>query len=321
MYRPNKVVELAPKSGELGKAFLRFEKDRRVHKVSYKTLQLYENAWKFFGPKLQTWGEMTGTDSDFEKPATRKLAEKQIPALVMDAIEERQAGPDPLKAASLNMYIVVANTFLKWLKNVDELLQFDHKIEAVEDEKGNRRKIFSDADVAKLMRYKPGSFSQKRAWTIAMLMLDCGCRIEEALTLTKEDIDLDNDLVTLIGKGNKLRRVPITQVGVHLSRWINKQMPSTAKYIFGTATGTMLTQENASRDVRVVQRKAGMAPLSWHSYRHTFATIYLRNGKIDKLQRILGHSDLRTTAVYLHMDDSYVTDDHENVSPLSVVRV
>ena len=92
-------------------------------------------------------------------------------------------------------------------------------------------------------------------------------------------------------------------------------------YVFGTHTGKQMIQENASRDLRVVKRKCGVRPLSFHSFRHTFATGFLRRGgNIYKLQQIMGHADLKTTAVYLHLAAEYVTEGHDAFTSLTPIR-
>jgi integrase/recombinase XerD len=318
MYRPTKKIHQTEKHGTLGEGFSRFTQQKRIENVSYKTQEIYENAWKFFGPHLQTFGEQTGSDEDFDAPANRKAWEKRIVKLIMDAIDARQSGERPVSPISVNVYLRVVNTFLKWLKDEDEYLQFAWKVKELETAKGDRREIFPDEDVTALQKYKPVSFNQHRAWTIAMLMLDCGIRIEEALSLTVADIDYDSDVLKVIGKGNKARAVPISLSKALLNKYVSKHMPKAAKFVFGTASGKMMSQRNALRDIHVVQRKAKITPLSWHSFRHTFASGFLRRGgKIDKLQRILGHADLRTTAIYLHLGNEYLTDDHEMHSSLT----
>jgi integrase/recombinase XerD len=320
-YRPAKKIHLIKKNGVLGEAFSRFEQDKRIQNVSHKTQEVYENTWKFFGRHLETFGEQTGTDLDFEAPSNRKAWEKRIVNLCMTAIDDRQRGERPVSPITVNVYLRVINTFLKWLKVEDEFLKFDWKIKPLEVPTGDRREIFTDEDVEALQKFKPTSFNQTRAWTISMLMLDSGVRIEEALSLTVPDIDYDGDIIRIVGKGNKSRPVPISIIKPILNRYVSKHMPKTAKYVFGTRSGRMMLQRNALRDLRVVQRKAKMTPLSWHSYRHTFGTGYLRRGgKIDKLQRIMGHADIRTTQIYLHMAKEYITEDHETYSSLMPMR-
>ena len=238
----------------------------------------------------------------------------------MTAIDERQSGPRPVSPITINLYLRVVNTFLRWLRVEDEYLQFPWKVKELEVPTGDRREIFSDDDVLALQKYKPASFSQTRAWTIAMLMLDCGIRIEEALSLTVADIDYDSDILRIVGKGNKQRHVPISLSKPILNKFITKHMPSKAKYVFGTASGRMMSQRNALRDLAVAQRAAKMTPHSWHSFRHTFASGYLRRGgTVDRLQRILGHADLRTTSIYLHLGNEYLTDEHEAHSSLTPI--
>jgi site-specific recombinase XerD len=320
MYRPNKKIHLLEKHGVLGEAFTRFAQMKRIENVSFKTQEIYENSWKFFGPHLEKFGTMTGDETDFETPANRKAWEKRIVNLIMTAIDERQSGEKPVSPITVNVYLRVINTFLRWLNKEDEYLQFAWKVKELETPKGDRREIFSDDDVAALQKYKPTSFSQLRAWTIAMLMLDSGIRIEEALGLAVADIDYDSDILRIVGKGDKARAVPISLIKPILYRWVSKHMPPTAKFVFGTASGKMLSQRNALRDLAVVMSKAKMTPHSWHSFRHTFATGYLRrDGKIDKLQRIMGHADIRTTMIYLHMANEYLTDDHEMHSSLTPI--
>jgi integrase len=154
-------------------------------------------------------------------------------------------------------------------------------------------------------------------------MLGNGMRIDEALSLTKPDINFHDDMIRIEhGKGNKTRHVPIPlALKPLLHRYIDKTMPPTAKYVFGTANGTPLSQRNALRDIGVVLRKAKVRQLSWHCFRHTFATGYLmRGGPIHKLQKFLGHARMETTLVYLHMAESHYMQDHDDYSSLTPLR-
>jgi len=61
------------------------------------------------------------------------------------------------------------------------------------------------------------------------------------------------------------------------------------------------------RYLKKAARKAGLGWVSWHVFRHTFATHFLMSGgDISSLQGLLGHSDVKTTMIYLHLVPTYV---------------
>jgi site-specific recombinase XerD len=219
-----------------------------------------------------------------------------------------------------NIYIRVINTWLAWLKEEDEFLEYAWKIEKLSEPKGIRREIFTPEIITALSKFKPTNFDMIRTWTLAMLIFDTGLRIEDALKLAVADIDYDSDILKIIGKGNKQRHVPFTKSRGILNKYILKTMPKTAKYVFGTATGNVANYRNILYDLGIIEERAGVQKLSWHSFRHNFATGYIANGgDIYRLQRILGHTDIRTTTIYLHMLPSYVTDKHESFSSMPTV--
>jgi site-specific recombinase XerD len=161
-----------------------------------------------------------------------------------------------------------------------------------------------------------------RIQVVAALLLDTGLRIEEALTLRREALDFDNLLVRVMGKGRKERIVPMSLTGRRwIYSWLAAQERSEAfAYVFGTRCGTHLSIRNAQRDLAQLCEKAGVQGVrcSPHTFRHTFAVMYLRGGgNVEYLRRILGHSEIETTQRYLrslgHEDLLAV---HDRLSPL-----
>jgi len=71
-------------------------------------------------------------------------------------------------------------------------------------------KAFCESQVRALLGWKPRTYSQKRLYTLLCFLLDTGAKINEAITLTRNRIDMDNLLITLRGKGSKERIVPIS---------------------------------------------------------------------------------------------------------------
>lgn len=72
---------------------------------------------------------------------------------------------------------------------------------------------FTDGDLRRLVTYAPKRWAQARAWTLAILLLDSGLRIAEALSLEREHVDIDAMVLWVLGKGRKIRLVPISLEG------------------------------------------------------------------------------------------------------------
>lgn len=145
---------------------------------------------------------------------------------------------------------------------------------------------------------------------LVLLPLDTGLRLAEIANLNKRDIS--PDLIRVTGKGRKVREVPLSREILHdllLSGTVHHPWVS-------RRTGQPLTRWGVQLAYRRIFARAGV-PGGPHSLRHTFATMYLRRGgDLEHLRRILGHANLATTMIYLHL----VTDDlivvHRDVSPV-----
>ena len=312
-------LKLAEKHGDFGRLFQRFENYKDAQEgVSQKTLEIYESTWKFFASGFEE-------DHDLYQmpPTSQRNKEKQVIEKLQGVIQDRKRRTPPTSGNTINIYVRVINTFLRWLYEYDNEFQFLWKIKKQIVETGDTRDIFTDAEVTRIRLYKPTSFNQRRAQMIGLTMLDNGMRIDESLSLTLAAVDFHSELVFIDhGKGKKSRHVEITPaLKPILHRYIDKTMPPTARFVFGTGKGTKLSQRNALRDIGVVLRKAGVRELSWHCFRHTFATGYiLRGGRVEKLQKILGHARIETTMIYVHMADSYHQTGNAQFSSLTPVR-
>jgi integrase/recombinase XerD len=295
----NKPPPISRKESQIGDLYTIFQTGRLVENVSYKTLELYENAWKFFGPDLDNVKLVTTNANG--KPLAGD-ARRNSERVVLDAMKVARAkarlSGRAISATSVNIYGRVMCTFLNFLKT-EGILTNHFKLEPITEETGLKRKWFREDEVTKLQKFRPNTFNKTRAWTIAMCMLDAGVRVDEALDIMPDDIDLHSEIIRIRGKGKKNRQVPMSSLFRQILYRYMFKTASGFTYVFGTHTGNKMSQRNALRDIKVVLRKASVRELSWHSFRHTFATGFLRRGgNIYKLQRILGHADLKTTAVY-----------------------
>jgi len=221
-----------------------------------------------------------------------------------------------LQPGGINVYARTINSYLTWLHEEGhaperlriKLLPNPPKPYAT----------LTDSDIRRLVTHMPKRCAQLRAWTLAVLLLDTGLRIAEALTLERDEVDLDALALRVVGKGQKIRLVPISTEGRRvLFRWLSRW---DGRYVFGTARGRQWSQRNAYRDVTSVCRSLGItaAHVNPHAFRHCFAVTYVRNGgDIYRLSRILGHTSIATTQLYLRsMGLEHLQEGHAKFSPL-----
>ncbi|OGN62693.1 MAG: hypothetical protein A3F09_02195 [Chlamydiae bacterium RIFCSPHIGHO2_12_FULL_49_11] len=145
---------------------------------------------------------------------------------------------------------------------------------------------------------------------IIELLYATGMRVSELIALNRENISSDG-WVTVLGKGRKERRVPVTGIAHrYLVAYLNDprryrdegsiKKQKDEKAVFLNAKGKRLTTRSVDRMFQDVRKKSGLArPISPHALRHSMATHLLENGaNIRVIQTLLGHSSLLTTTLY-----------------------
>jgi len=146
-----------------------------------------------------------------------------------------------------------------------------------------------------------------RLKALVILLLSTGIRRSEAVGITLDDLDLENRQLLIRGKGNKERVVPLTEEAVEAVRhYLQDRKPTQSRHLFvSTNGGHSVHGRVLNKWLDRVLQKASLANqgITPHKLRHTFATHLIRNGvDIRTVQELLGHSDLETTAKYLHSD-------------------
>jgi integrase/recombinase XerD len=179
------------------------------------------------------------------------------------------------------------------------------------------------AQVKRLVNWKPKSkiFWQRRLHLLIVLLLDTGCRIGEALSIRVRDIDLDNLLLTLDGKGRKQRIVPVSfELRKVMFRYIADFSRRPDHLLLSTRNETQLGRRVVLRTVKNLCKRLGFDPpaRTLHSFRHTFAVNYLRRGgSVFHLQKVLGHSTLEMTRRYANLTTEDLQRVHQSISLLS----
>jgi integrase/recombinase XerC len=157
---------------------------------------------------------------------------------------------------------------------------------------------------------------------ILELLYGSGLRVGEVASLTTDRVDLDGARVSVMGKGAKERRVPLSDPAVDaLDRWLRRGRP-----VLTTAPtdSLFLNRKHKSmspRDVRAMVDgyAGGVLPgrrVGPHTLRHSFATHLLEGGAdIRAVQELLGHSSVATTQRYTHVSRALLFEAYERAHP------
>jgi integrase/recombinase XerD len=226
-----------------------------------------------------------------------------------------------LKATGVNLLLRGINSYLHWSSGSERKCGSGctHPRAQRLKEPQNILPTFTDAQVKKMIAWNPKAKYDRRLHLLTLFLLDTGCRISEALGVRVCDIDFDNLLVTLDGKGRKQRVVPFSfELRKAMFHHCKDSRPE--HLLFANRSHTGLDRRNVSRGVRVLCRRLGFAPpaRTVHAMRHTFALNYLRRGgSVFHLQKVLGHSTLEMTRRYANLSTADLQAVHERVSLLS----
>lgn len=165
----------------------------------------------------------------------------------------------------------------------------------------------------------PDEPRQVRDRAVVEILYGSGLRVAELCSLAAGAVDLDSAALTVWGKGDKPRRVPLSAPAVEALRaWLASGRPSYAnadspgEAVFLNQRGRALTP----RDVRRILDRRSQSPTHPHALRHTFATHLLDGGAdLRAVQELLGHADLTTTQIYTRVSRERLRDVHRTTHP------
>jgi integrase/recombinase XerD len=288
----------------LSTLFEQFIRERRYLKnVTSKTVIWYQNAFDAL-----TRTVAVSAPNDLTKPLLQDFV-----------VGLRERGLSPV---SCNTYVKAINAFSAWLHAEGHL----PTPLSLSPQRTERRVVqtLSDDQLRRLLAFKPKSVAQWRAYALACTLTDTGVRIDEALGLRRGDVDFDNLLLKVRGKGRKERLVPFSfELRRVLFRWeqLTDRQRWHSDWLFPTREGTRLGQRNALRAHYLLLKRLGIPKSGFHRLRHTFATSYLQNGgDVVRLSRVLGHAQLTTTMRYLHLVTTDLQKPHQQLSILNRLR-
>jgi integrase/recombinase XerD len=184
--------------------------------------------------------------------------------------------------------------------------------------------VLSREDVEKIL--EAPEISDRLYWRDKALLefaYASGVRVSELAMLKLRDVDLQEGVATVFGKGAKERMVPIGRSAQRaLDIYVRETRPNLARsegqgVVFLNAQGRPLTRMGIWKILRKHVKRAGVKKrVTPHTLRHCFATHLLEGGAdLAAVQEMLGHADISTTQIYTHVDREYLRDVHKQFHP------
>lgn len=217
-------------------------------------------------------------------------------------------------------YLTVFNSFYKYLVFMDKIKS--NPCDGIKAPKLEKKlpTYLTNKEIAKLFNIRLTKPVDYRNKAILEVMYATGARISEVINLELNQIDFEECIIRVVGKGKKERIIPLDDVAIEaLDNYINNYRPfliknETCNYVFLNKNGEKISRQMIFKILKNLANKAGITKeISPHTLRHSFASNLLNNGAdLRVIQELLGHENLETTEIYSHLQNKKIKDDYNN---------
>jgi integrase/recombinase XerD len=294
---------------------------KRLEKRSPKTIEIYEQTLSQF----RKWYE-----NGAHKTITAEVLREYIHYLTFEKTrwDDHPTSPNGelgLSARSVNNVIRNLKVFFNQL--VRERVISYSPLDGINYQKEDKDtfEVFTDEEVLRLFD-APNKriFTGMRDACMMLVLADCGLRCGELTQLKLSDVDLKLRQVTVraeIAKTNTTRVIPISKhTAKELEKLISFMNVNEDDYLWLTQFGERYYADSFGKMLKKYGKKAGItsARVSPHTWRHYFAVKFLRSGGDPiALARLLGHTSLNMTQVYVKYSKADLHEQHEKASPVA----
>lgn len=247
----------------------------------------------------------------------RLIAEDPAPTSL--SIQQRQASQliRGTSATAVKSEMKALKSFFGYLW--DQALWLDNPVKNMKPPKVPRREVKAPSpdEVMKLLSV----VDTPKLSAMLTLFLDTGIRFGELAGLVWERVNLDNREITVIGKGNKERTIPISPLVCTILEKMKNNHAVSSERVFPSQSIEGWDNRDANRSLARLCRKAGIRKYTCHQFRHFFATYTLEHGGeriLKAVSEMLGHAQTSTTVdFYLHTDKARIRKAHEEHTPFA----
>ncbi len=172
--------------------------------------------------------------------------------------------------------------------------------------------------MARLLAFRSDDRLSARDKAIMELLYSSGLRLAELAGLSRDDIDLADGTVRVLGKGAKTRIVPVGRAArAALTAWLREHPGGGERALFLSRDGRRLSPRAIQQRVALWARRQGISVrVHPHLFRHSFATHLLESSAdLRGVQELLGHANIGTTQIYTHLDFQRLANVYEAAHP------
>ncbi len=220
---------------------------------------------------------------------------------------------------SVNRVVASIKSFYKYLTLYKGFINVSEDVSSLKRKKA-LPKYLSIEEVDKLLDIKLETPFDYRNKTMLEVLYATGMRASELINLDTTNVDLENKVINVYGKGSKERIVPISNIARnYLEMYINnyrfllfvkKQKPTNA--LFLNNHGQRITRQGLYKMIENIAKMQGIdKERTPHTLRHSFATHMIECGAdIRSVQELLGHENVVTTEIYTHLANNYIKNSY-----------
>lgn len=217
-------------------------------------------------------------------------------------------------------YLTVFNSFYKYLVFMDKIdVNPCDGIKSPRIEKKLPNYLTSE-EIDKLFDLRLTKPIDYRNKALLEVIYATGARISEVISLELNQIDFEECVIKVMGKGKKERIIPLGNTALNsLYIYISNYRAflvknDTCNYVFLNKNGTKISRQGVFKILKELANNAGIKKeISPHTLRHSFATNLLNNGAdLRVIQELLGHENLETTEIYSHLQNKKIEEDYSN---------
>lgn len=229
----------------------------------------------------------------------------------------------PLAAATHRAYYRVIRAFCNWLIAEEEIDRSPLASLRPPPERAHQVQPFTGEQMDALITAARNSHNPRRDEAIVLLLWDTGMRASELCGLREQDVDYNARRCRVLGKGRKERTLPLGRRTTRaLWNYQNSHPAEPDRRLFtgeqGPDAGSSLHRHGLGKLIRRLGAAANLSGVrcSPHTFRHTFAIDWLRNGgDVFTLQELLGHTTLAMVRRYVQLAQADLDTQHRRCSP------